>query len=786
MDSLRPPDLSCCTKTELKEYFENSYDLNESLFTSLRDESVFYVCPDRLRLPLVFYFAHTASVYINKLMLAGLIQERVNLEFETLFETGVDEMSWDDTENYRMGGTYQWPSLDKVIEYRRSVRNVILKVIQDTSLELPITMDSHWWALVMGIEHERIHVETSSVLIRQLPIAMVTKPDGWVYGPIKHGEKVKDHTLITVESQEVTLGKPENFPSFGWDNEYGATTYSVPSFEASKFPVTNGQFLEFVKAGGYRDQTYWTSEGWEWRSFRQASHPAFWVCDKGCKSGCGAALSSYSHCTSNGHVINNDTNDVSNGPVTNGDTNGVGNGHVTNGDSNGVRNGDTNGVRNVHVTNAYSNGPVDQCEYRYRAMFNEINMPLDWPVDVNYHESRAYCVWRGSDFRIPTEAEYKAMRGSQLSPDSGVKYDVIFQENASVNNNLAYGSSTPVNLYPASDLGFHDLDGNVFEWTEDHLNGFHGYRTHFLYDDYSSPCLEGRHNVMVGGSWISTGTVASIFARYGFRRHFMQHCGFRLVRPLTSGDGKLDIPVASVEMELFVLGAGEEDIPETIDTTRYSLNKVGSANPQFLYDKGETLEGILDQEFGYRDALPCVVAVLCGHYTRTYRCGTSSAVWFGAGSGRGPTLLAKKFGRVLAVDYSARFVDACLRQQRGEALPYTDRNGCTAMTIIDRENYSNRVSFKQFSWIPNEIGKHNLVVVTFLERTSNPKAWLVRLWEIVQQSGIIVIVSGGRVLDRDTLGQHLDSRLKCVCVQEVPFENCDGKTNAIATVWTLK
>ena len=38
-----------------------------------------------------------------------------------MFETGVDEMSWDDTENYRMGGSYQWPALADVVEYRRKV-----------------------------------------------------------------------------------------------------------------------------------------------------------------------------------------------------------------------------------------------------------------------------------------------------------------------------------------------------------------------------------------------------------------------------------------------------------------------------------------------------------------------------------------------------------------------------------------------------------------------------------------------------------------------------------------
>ena len=38
------------------------------------DEESLYKCPDRLRLPLIFYLAHPASVYVNKLMLAGLLK----------------------------------------------------------------------------------------------------------------------------------------------------------------------------------------------------------------------------------------------------------------------------------------------------------------------------------------------------------------------------------------------------------------------------------------------------------------------------------------------------------------------------------------------------------------------------------------------------------------------------------------------------------------------------------------------------------------------------------------
>jgi hypothetical protein len=47
------------------------------------------------------------------------------------------------------------------------MRAAVDKVITETPLTGPITWDSPWWVVLMGIEHERIHLETSSVLIRQ-------------------------------------------------------------------------------------------------------------------------------------------------------------------------------------------------------------------------------------------------------------------------------------------------------------------------------------------------------------------------------------------------------------------------------------------------------------------------------------------------------------------------------------------------------------------------------------------------------------------------------------------
>nr|XP_054765384.1 uncharacterized protein LOC129272180 [Lytechinus pictus] len=123
-------------------------------------------------------------------------------------------------ENYRMGGSYQWPSLEDVVQFRLKVRNVIRKIIEATPLELPVTQDSKWWGLFMGFEHERIHIETSSVLIRQLPITMVRKPADWVSGPVTFGESPMKNPFIPVEATEVLMGKPRDFPSYGWDNEY--------------------------------------------------------------------------------------------------------------------------------------------------------------------------------------------------------------------------------------------------------------------------------------------------------------------------------------------------------------------------------------------------------------------------------------------------------------------------------------------------------------------------------------------------------------------------------------
>lgn len=71
--SLKNVNLLSCTREDVLKYFKNSWELYDTLFSSLKNDSVFYMVPDKLRRPLIFYFAHPAAVYANKLHLAGVL-----------------------------------------------------------------------------------------------------------------------------------------------------------------------------------------------------------------------------------------------------------------------------------------------------------------------------------------------------------------------------------------------------------------------------------------------------------------------------------------------------------------------------------------------------------------------------------------------------------------------------------------------------------------------------------------------------------------------------------------
>ena len=177
--SLSLPNLSAVTRRSAREYFENSWTLFETLFAGLKGDEPFYRPPVHgLRHPQIFYYGHTACLYINKLRVSGVLSKPVNAYFESIFEVGVDEMLWDDMHKNDM----VWPTVSEVHEYRKKVYQTVVEAItnhpslDDSSGPVRVDQNHPMWALYMGFEHERIHLETSSVLFRETPIHLVQTP----------------------------------------------------------------------------------------------------------------------------------------------------------------------------------------------------------------------------------------------------------------------------------------------------------------------------------------------------------------------------------------------------------------------------------------------------------------------------------------------------------------------------------------------------------------------------------------------------------------------------------
>lgn len=684
LTSLPLPNLATCTRESVRDYFDNTWTLTEVLFSGLRGEEAFFRPPyHHLRHPMIFYYCHPPALYINKLRVAGLIPEALNPYFERLFETGVDEMRWDDMSKNAMA----WPSLDEAHAYRRQVYARVRQVI-DTHPGLapghaPVTQAHPLWALFMGFEHERIHLETSAVLIHELPLALVQRPACWPHlhpsaqrdapatFPPRAGVDYPVGEFVDVAGGTLRFGKPADWPSFGWDNEYGERSVALQPFRAGRRLVSNGEFYAFVMDGGYREARWWSEAGWAWRGFRNTKWPTFWVPD----------------------------------------------------------------------------GPAGLHRYKLRTLFETIEMPWNWPVEVNAHEAQAYCAWQsardGVPCRLPSEAEHQALREWPPGPprDPVQELDgVALARETGWNLGLAWGSSSPVDAGRPTGAGVHDVFGNVWQWLEDHFNPLPGARVHPYYDDFSTPCYDGQHQMILGGSWVSTGDEASRWARFHFRPHFYQHAGFRLV--LAAHDGGA--------VRLDHAGAASQVYEDAQTLNDYLLLHYGAAAEQMPWAFGPAGVAGFPQR--------CAHWLLDG--ARTFGVATGRALDVGCAVGGATFELAREHREVLGVDLSRAFVDAAEALRRDGELGYWRKDegalGATLQARVDPAIERGRVRFRQADAcsLPAELVDFDAVLLAnLLCRLPSPRSLLGRLGGprgLVRVGGLLAIFSPYSWLDTFT------------------------------------
>ncbi len=610
-------------REEIRRYFHDTFDIDEALLEVMKYDETWYMRADPLRHPLIFYFGHTGVFYINKMIMAKVIEKRINPKFESMFAIGVDEMSWDDLDMSH----YDWPAIDEVQAYRNTVRERVDELIRTLPLQLPIDWHNPWWAIIMGIEHARIHLETSSVLIRQLPIDQVRPHPLWEICP--QWGQAPQNELLEVPRGRIDLGKSRSHPLYGWDNEYGAHSENVNTFNASKYLVSNQEYLEFVEDGGYTQQKWWTEEGWKWRGYKQAEHPIFWIKDNG--------------------------------------------------------------------------------SWRLRTFVEEIAMPWDWPAEVNYLEAKAFCNWKsaktGKSLRLPTEEEWYLLR------DRHVEKDQPWWDKVPGNINLEYyASSCPVTEFAFGNL--YDVIGNVWQWTETPITGFRGFEVHPIYDDFSTPTFDARHNLIKGGSWISTGNEATRDSRYAFRRHFFQHAGLRYVE-------------------------SDKDIVVKMDV--YETDPIITQYCEFHF--GEHYFGV--SNYPRRIAEFCLKA-MAGRPKH-------KALDLGCAVGRSSLELAKEFKHVTGLDFSARIIKPgvellekgyvqYIRQEEGELVTYHEKK----LSDLGLAGVKGKVKLYQADACnlkPLYTGYDLVLASNLIDRLYSPRKFLNMIHERINAGGLLIIAS---------------------------------------------
>lgn len=421
---------------------------SDDLFEIVREDAIFdRPIPERHRI--IFYVGHLEAFDWNLLHENVFGLKSFHPEFDRLFAFGIDPVG---------GGLptdqpSDWPSTETVRDYVRHIRAALDDKLSGISDSAGFTRDGFplETLLNVAIEHRLMHVETLAYMLHQMPIDRKIPQRN---PRILSSDPVTPE-IVNVPAGTVTLGLSRGSGEFGWDNEFEANTVDVPAFEIDRYMVTNGQFFEFMEAGGYDAREFWSDGNWNWKSAQKIDHPVFWK--------------------------------------------------------------------------------KSDDKWLYTTLFDEIPLPMGWPVYVSHAEAAAYARWAGR--ALPSEQQWqRAAYGSANGRANGRERDYPWGDEAPDprlgNFDFDSWDPAPVNAHPQSrsEFGVEGMLGNGWEWTSSVFGPFSGFEPFPFYRGYSADFFDGKHFVMKGGS----ARTAACMLRPTFRNWFQAHyqyvyAGFRCV-----------------------------------------------------------------------------------------------------------------------------------------------------------------------------------------------------------------------------------------------------------------
>jgi ergothioneine biosynthesis protein EgtB len=165
-------------------------------------------------------------------------------------------------------GMLSRPTAAEVMAYRAATDERMVALLDAGGLA-----DGLEEVLTLGLEHERQHQELLLTDIKHLFSLNPLLP-AYRQRPRQQPTRALPLHYVRFEGGLTAVGHAG--AGFSFDNELPRHRALVPPFGLANRPVTNGEYLEFVRAGGYEDARLWLSDGWALARREGWRRPIYW------------------------------------------------------------------------------------------------------------------------------------------------------------------------------------------------------------------------------------------------------------------------------------------------------------------------------------------------------------------------------------------------------------------------------------------------------------------------------------------------------------------------------
>ena len=217
--------------------------------------------------PAKWHLAHTSWFFETFLLAAELPDYRpFHPDFAYLFNSyynGVGEMH-----PRAKRGLMSRPTVPDVLAYRAHVDHHMHALLRARGQEPGVTA-----RLTLGINHEQQHQELLLMDIKHLFSLNPLKP-AWRPLPRISMALASALKYVSRPAGQVSIGHAGE--AFAFDNETPRHPELVPAHAMANRPVSNAEYRDFIRDGGYRQAALWMSDGWARVQSEAWQRPLYW------------------------------------------------------------------------------------------------------------------------------------------------------------------------------------------------------------------------------------------------------------------------------------------------------------------------------------------------------------------------------------------------------------------------------------------------------------------------------------------------------------------------------